>query len=103
MQGWKVLSNTLSAASGIPLDGYDLVNQAFHTVDPSAMSASEGTLFHGYVDVMRGLARLRNVHAHPGASALTDLEAAAFILMLGACGDEWVLSNGTFGPPTPAL
>jgi hypothetical protein len=101
VQGWKTLSNTLSATSGLPLDGYDLVNQSFRSVDVSAMSAAERNLLQGYFDVMRGLARLRNVHAHPGASALTDLEVAAFILMLGACSD-WVLSRGTIGSPTSA-
>ncbi|WP_299928885.1 TIGR02391 family protein [uncultured Nocardioides sp.] len=91
VQAWKTLSSELSEAADLSLDGVDLVNQAYRKLQRSTSSASQRNEYEGYVEMMRGLARLRNVHAHPGARPLTDLEVTAFISMCGAC-ISWVRS-----------
>jgi hypothetical protein len=101
VHGWKTLSAVLSAYSGLELDGYDLVNQTFRSVDLAGRSQAEKNEHSGYVDILRGLARIRNVHAHPGAKPLSDLEAAAFLLGVGACM-EWVESLSRDAPHSPA-
>ncbi|GAA4728367.1 hypothetical protein GCM10023350_09320 [Nocardioides endophyticus] len=87
--GWRVLGDLIFQKTGLDLDGYDLVNQAFGGRTPHARLAPEtkagNNLHEGYADLMRGLTRMRNVQSHRGRPQVTDLHVAAVVLAMGDC------------------
>ncbi len=96
--GWIQLADLIHLKVGLDLDGEDLINQAFGGKTPKVRLSSDTrtgiNLHHGYTDLMRGLARMRNAQSHRGRPAVTDLHVAATIIMaLGECFDFVSKSN----------
>jgi hypothetical protein len=87
--GWIELAELIHRKVGIDLDGEDLVNHAFGGNAPRLRLAHDtktgNNLHHGYTDLMRGLARMRNAQSHRGRPAVTELHVAATIMAMGEC------------------
>jgi uncharacterized protein (TIGR02391 family) len=89
-ESWKVLAQRLRQLTGLDTDGQDLVNSALGGKGPIRLgdiNTPRGLSEHqGFSDLMRGLARIRNLRAHrPSAANVPEAEVAALLLLTSLC------------------
>lgn len=91
--GWIELAELIHRKTGLELDNIALINQAFGkdaVVHLGPQETDSGRNRHlGYAELMRGLARMRNVHTHRGRPReLSELHVAALVLTMGDCYEQ---------------